>query len=87
MSLIPINATVGPVTNGGKIFFRSLGLVNESAISSKAQRDPVPIKAPYPLGQGSLVPSAAVGQYPEAYIWANAPEAMGMIVKDVPTTK
>ena len=87
MSLMPIKATVGPVTNGGKIFFSTLGLVKERAISSRAQTDPVPIKAPYPRGQGSFVPSAAVGQYPVAYICANAPDAMGITVKEVPTTE
>ena len=46
MSLIPMRATVGPVTRGGKRRFRSLGLMNERPISSKAQSVPVPIRAP-----------------------------------------
>ena len=44
--LIPMSATVGPVTSGGKIFLRILGLVNDIPISSNAQRDAVPRIAP-----------------------------------------
>ncbi len=87
MRLIPISATVGPVTIGGKIFLSHVGLVKEAAISSKAQMAAVPMMAPYPCGQGSLFPAASVGQKPVAYIWAKAPLATGMVAKDVPTTE
>src|SRR5271156_1139933 len=45
-SEIPITATVGPVTRGGNSFFSHSGLENERAISSRAQRDAVPSRAP-----------------------------------------
>lgn len=64
----PINMTVGPVTIGGKSFFKTLGDMNESPISRRAHRDAVPRMAPYPLGHGSGVPSAAVWHMPFSYI-------------------
>ncbi len=33
------------------------------------------------------MPFASTGQYPLAYIWAKAPEATGMMAKEVPTTE
>jgi len=65
--------TVGPVTMGGKIFWMTRGGMKEIKISTKAQQAAVPMMAPYASGQGSCVPSAAVGQNPLAYICLKAP--------------
>ncbi|KAG5298042.1 hypothetical protein I7I48_07380 [Histoplasma ohiense] len=46
MSLTPMSNTVGPVTSGGKRRFRYRVLVNESPISSSAQRHDVARSAP-----------------------------------------
>jgi hypothetical protein len=43
---IPIRATVGPVTIGGKTFFKILGLVNDIPISRRAQSVAVAMIAP-----------------------------------------
>lgn len=72
---------------GGKSFLSRFGLMKDNPISNKAQRDAVPRIAPYPSGQGSLVPSAAVGHIPFAYIWERPLVAMGMMAKLVPTTE
>jgi len=87
MRWTPMSRTVGPVTRGGKTFLRIRGLVKDMPISSNAHTAQVPRIAPYPSGHGSLVPSAAVGQYPVAYIWLSAPVATGIVAKDVPTTE
>jgi hypothetical protein len=85
MRVTPISMTVGPVTMGGKIFWMYRGGMNEINISTKAQQAAVPIMAPYPSGQGSCVPSGAVGQNPLAYICLKAPWATGIIAKDLYT--
>ena len=41
-----MSMTVGPVTSGGKMRLRIAGLVKERPISSKAQRQAVPRRAP-----------------------------------------
>jgi len=63
-----MRVTVGPVTMGGKSLFRTEGVMKERPISNKAHREAVPRMAPYPSGQGSFVPSAAVGHMPFVYI-------------------
>lgn len=87
MRWTPMSMTVGPVTMGGKIRCRAFGGRKEINISVKAQTAQVPSKAPYASGQGSLEPSAAMEQKPLVYIWLNAPVAIGIIAKDVPTTE
>jgi len=57
------------------------------AISTREQQAAVPRSAPWACGQGSLEPSAASLQYPFEYICENAPEATGMMAKEVPTTE
>lgn len=79
--------TVGPVTTGGKSLFNADGVMNERLISRRAQSAAVPMIAPYPSGHGNCVPSAAVGQYPLAYICDKVFVAMGMMANDVPTTE
>ena len=37
---------MGPVTSGGKMRFKTAGLVNERPISSKEHRQAVPMRAP-----------------------------------------
>lgn len=44
--LTPISMTVGPVTRGGKIFFRIRGGVKDMRISRRAQTQAVPMMAP-----------------------------------------
>ncbi len=46
MRLMPISATVGPVTMGGKIFLSHVGLVKDSPISRSAHMAAVPMIAP-----------------------------------------
>jgi hypothetical protein len=46
MSLIPISMTVGPVTSGGNMRFRSLGGQKLIKISMSAQQHCVPRIAP-----------------------------------------
>jgi hypothetical protein len=87
MRLTPMSMTVGPVTMGGNIRFRTFGDRKEINISVRAHTAQVPIKAPYASGHGSLEPSGASEQKPLEYIWSNAPVAIGMIAKDVPTTE
>ena len=84
---IPMSMTVGPVTSGGKTFFKILGEVKDMRTSRRAQTHAVPIMAPYPSGQGSLLPSASEGQNPVVYICASAPLATGIVANDVPTTE
>lgn len=86
MSETPMRRTVGPVTRGGKTRERMRLLMNERPISRSAQRQDVPRRAPYPAGQGSWLPLASMGQYPDLYIWENAPIATVMVAKEVPTT-
>lgn len=87
ISETPMSRTVGPVTTGGKTFFKILGEVNDMRISRSAQTQAVPRIAPYPSGQGSLLPLASDGQNPVVYICESAPVATGMIAKEVPTTE
>lgn len=47
----------------------------------------VPIRAPYPRGHGSGLPRESEGHDPLAYICLKAPWAMGMMLKDMPTTE
>ncbi|KAH0357933.1 Xanthine/uracil permease, partial [Aureobasidium melanogenum] len=82
----PISITVGPVTMGGKIFFKIFGGVKLIRISRRAQTHEVAISAPYPSGHGRWLPFASDGQKPVAYICEKAPVATGMVAKDVPTT-
>lgn len=46
MRFVPMSRTVGPVTSGGKIFFKYLGLVKDIPISRRAHRAAVPRIAP-----------------------------------------
>ena len=85
--LMPISMTVGPVTMGGKILSMIFGGKNEMKISTTAQIAAVPMRAPYPCGHGSFVPSAAVGQNPLLYICVKAPVATVMMAKEIPTTE
>lgn len=50
ISLTPMSMTVGPVTIGGKIRFKTFGGVKERAISRRAQRHEVPgsVRIVYP---------------------------------------
>jgi hypothetical protein len=86
MRLTPMRSTTGPVTRGGKAFFKAFGGMKLNPISSKAHTQAVPRIAPYPSGQGSLLPDASEGHVPFAYHCANAPVATGIVAKDVPTT-
>lgn len=84
---MPINITVGPVTIGGKMRNMVLGGMKEMSTSIKAHTAEVPMRAPYPSGHGSWVPSAAVGQKPLAYICSKAFEATVIVAKETPTTE
>ena len=57
-----MSITVGPVTIGGTIRSRILAGIKEIKISKRAQAADVPMIAPYPWGQASLVPVGLVGQ-------------------------
>jgi hypothetical protein len=83
----PIKSTVGPVTIGGKTFWSTLGGRNDRAISTREHKAAVPTNAPYALGHGPKLPLSSTGQYPLAYICAKAPDATGMMAKEVPTTE
>ncbi len=87
MSDTPIRLTVGPVTMGGKMRSMMEGGMKEMSTSSRAQTAAVPMRAPYPSGHGSGVPSAAVGQKPFAYICLKAPWATGIMANEMPTTE
>src|SRR5579859_3421398 len=86
IKLTPIKRTTGPVTRGGNAFLRAFGGMKLNPISRSAQTHAVPRIAPYPSGQGSLLPEASTGQVPFAYHCPNAAPATGIVAKDVPTT-